>query len=356
MHTFHVKGMHCTACTLLTESELMDVAGVSSAKSSLTTHTVEVCGDFGDRSKEDICRELSQKLEKHGYSLSTEKIQLEKNWSEFSIAIPIAIGFAVLFVLLQKLGIVNLINTSNVSYGTAFMIGVIASLSTCMAVVGGLVLSMSATFAREGDKVRPQILFHTGRIVSFFILGGVIGALGSAFTLGATGTFVLGLLVGLVMLILGINLLDVFPWAKRFQPSMPKFLGKHAYHTSTSRFLSRSAPNETKSLGVSELNHWFTPLLVGVATFFLPCGFTQAMQLYSLTTGSFLGGAMTMFSFALGTLPVLALIGFSSFSIKNSSKAGIFFKSAGLIVILFALFNIINSLVVIGIIQPVFNF
>lgn len=336
-HTFHVKGMHCTACTLLTESELTDVVGVSSAKSSLTTHTVEVCGDFGDRSKEDICRELSQKLEPHGYSLSTEKIQLEKNWSEFSIAIPIAIGFAVLFVLLQKLGIVNLINASNVSYGTAFMIGVIASLSTCMAVVGGLVLSMSATFAREGDKVRPQFLFHAGRIASFFILGGVIGALGSAFTLGTTGTFVLGLLIGIVMLILGINLLDVFPSLKRFQPSMPAFLGKHA-------------------LGVSELNHWLTPFLVGIVTFFLPCGFTQAMQLYSLTTGSFLAGGLTMLSFALGTLPVLAAIGFSSFSIKNSAKAGIFFKSAGLIVILFALFNITNSLVVIGVISPVFNF
>ena len=147
----------------------------------------------------------------------------------------------------------------------------------------------------------------------------------------------MSLFVGIVMLILGINLLDVFPSLKRLQPSMPKFLAKHA-------------------LGVSEMNHVLTPLLVGVATFFLPCGFTQAMQLYSLTTGSFLAGGLTMLSFALGTLPVLALIGFSSFSIKNSSKAGIFFKSAGLIVILFALFNITNSLVVIGLISPVFNF
>lgn len=336
-HTFHVQGMHCHACILLTEGELMEAEGVSRATPSLTTHTVEVCGDFGGRTKEEICRELSQRLEKHGYSLSVEKLQSEKSWSDFAVAIPVAIGFAVLFVLLQKLGIVNLVNTSTVSYGTAFFIGVIASLSTCMAVVGGLVLSMSATFAKEGDRVRPQILFHAGRIVAFFILGGVIGALGSAFTLGATGTFVLGLIVGIVMLILGINLLDVFPWAKRLQPSMPKFFGRHA-------------------LGVSELNHWLTPLLVGVATFFLPCGFTQAMQLYSLTTGSFLSGGLTMLSFALGTLPVLALLGFSSFSIKNSAKAGIFFKSAGLIVILFALFNIINSLVVIGLIAPVFNF
>lgn len=336
-YTFYVKGMHCKACILLIESELEEVAGITRAVPNLNTHTVEVTGDFGWRTPEEVARELSQVLVPRGYSLSVEKVEHEKNWADFTIAVPVAIGFAVLFVLLQKLGIVNLINTSSVSYGTAFLIGIIASLSTCMAVVGGLVLSMSATFAREGDRVRPQLLFHAGRIAAFFILGGVIGALGSAFTLGPTGTFVLGLLVGLVMLILGINLLDVFPSLKRFQPAMPKFFAKHA-------------------LGVSELNHWLTPLLVGVATFFLPCGFTQAMQLYSLTTGSFLAGGLTMLSFALGTLPVLALIGFSSFSIKNSAKAGIFFKSAGLIVILFALFNIINSLVVIGLISPVFNF
>jgi hypothetical protein len=29
-----------------------------------------------------------------------------------------------------------------------------------MAVVGGLLLSMSATFAKEGDKVKPQLMFH----------------------------------------------------------------------------------------------------------------------------------------------------------------------------------------------------
>jgi len=335
--TFHVQGMHCKACILMIESELEEVAGVSRAIPNLTTHTVEITGNFELSTPEEVARELSQVLEPRGYSLSVEKKQHTVNWSDFTTAVPFAFAFAVLFILLQKLGIVNFISASDVSYSTAFMIGIIASLSTCMAVVGGLVLSMSATFAREEDRVRPQILFHVARLVSFFILGGVIGALGSAFTLGTTGTFVLGLLVGIVMLILGINLLDVFPWAKRFQPSMPKFLGKHA-------------------LGVSELNHRLTPLLVGVATFFLPCGFTQAMQLYSLTTGSFLTGSLTMLSFALGTMPVLALVGFSSFSVKNSPKTGIFFKSAGLIVILFALFNITNSLVIIGVIPPVFNF
>lgn len=336
-YNFHVNGMHCNACVLLTEGELKEVEYVSDAKSSLKHHSVAVTGYFGDKTQKEIAQELSVVLEKHGYTLSVEKQVKNKNFSDFKIAIPVAIIFVFLFIALQKLGIVNLVNTDSVSYGTAFMIGVVASLSTCMAVVGGLVLSMSATFAKEGDRVKPQLLFHAGRIISFFFLGGVIGMIGSAFALNVTGTFILSLLIGIVMLILGINLLDVFHFAKKLQPSMPKFISGHA-------------------IGISKINHTMTPLLVGLATFFLPCGFTQSMQIYTLSTGSFVEGGLTMLSFALGTLPVLALLSFSSFSIQKSSKAGVFFRSAGLIVILFALFNIINSLVVIGLIPPVFNF
>jgi len=336
-HTFHVHGMHCHACVLMTESEIIDLPNITHAKSSLKNHSLEVEGDFGEKTLEQIAEELTMSVKPHGYTISVEKQVKNKKWDDFRIAVPIALGFLVLFVLLQKAGIINLVGAGQVTYGTAFVIGIIASLSTCMAVVGGLLLSMSATFAREGDKVRPQLMFHGGRIISFFILGGVIGAIGSAFTLNITATFVLSLMVGLVMLILGINLLDIFHFTKKLQPSMPKFIAKRAHR-------------------VSKLNHTFTPLLVGLATFFLPCGFTQSMQLYTLTTGSFLKGGLTMLAFALGTLPVLTLISFSSFSIHKSAKAGIFFKTAGLIVIMFALFNLINSLVVIGLLPPIFSF
>lgn len=352
-YKFYVQGMHCRACVLLTESELNDHTLVEKVVADLSGGCVEVVGDFKDKSKEDIARELSSLVEKYGYKISTkesatavaEKVDGEamrvnpglSKWSDFKIAVPIALGFLILFLLLQKTGLVNLVGSGAVTIGTAFVIGIIASLSSCMAVVGGLLLSMSATFAKKGDRIKPQIMFHGGRLVSFFVLGGVIGVLGSAFTLNASATFILGMIIAIVMLILGINLLDVFPWAKRMQIGMPRFVSRHAQ-------------------GVTKLNHILTPLLVGVATFFLPCGFTQSMQLYSLTTGNFLGGGLTMLSFALGTLPVLALISFSSFSVINSAKKGLFFKTAGLIVIMFAVFNLINSLVVIGIISPVFNF
>ncbi len=344
-YSFHISGMHCNSCVLMTESELGKQPEIKKVKTSLQSNSVEVTGDFGDKSQEQIASELNEVLKKHGYTLSVEKQIKTKNLGDFKIAVPVAIVFTILFFVLQKVGLINIIGSGKVTYGTAFVIGIIASLSTCMAVVGGLILSMSATFdkvtssetSRRSWIVSPQMMFHVGRIVSFFILGGVIGAVGSAFTLSTIATFILGVIIAIVMFILGINLLDVFPWAKKLQLSMPKFLGKNA-------------------LSVSKFNHTLTPLLVGVATFFLPCGFTQSMQIYTLGTGSFLKGGLSMLSFALGTLPVLALISFSSFSIQNNKNSGIFFKSAGLIVIMFALFNLINSLVVIGVIPPIFNF
>ena len=280
--------------------------------------------------------ELSEVLKPHGYSLSLEKEAKITKWSDFAYAVPIALLFVVVFILLQKLGIVNLVNTSEVSYGTAFVVGLIASVSTCMAVVGGIVLSLSASFAKEGDKVRPQAMFHVGRLVSFFVLGGAIGVLGSVFQLGATGMLVLGIIVALVLFVLGINLLDILPWAKKLQLTMPNALGSRAH-------------------GLKDANHVLTPLLVGIVTFFLPCGFTQSMQIYTLTTGSFLKGGLTMLSFALGTLPVLALLSFSSLGIHKKTQSGIFFKAAGLIVIFFAVFNLINTLAGAGIIDPVFS-
>lgn len=336
-YTFHVEGMHCASCVALTESELSEVPEVLRAKASLSNLSIDVTGEFGDKTPEHVARDLSEVLAPHGYTLSLERQKRAAGWSDFTLAIPIAAGFVALFIILQKLGIVNLVTTADVSYGTAFLIGLIASVSTCMAVVGGLVLSMSANFAKEGDAVRPQLLFHAGRLVSFFILGGVIGALGAVVQLGTTGTFVLNLLVALVLLVLGINLLDVFPWAKKLQLTLPSALGKRVH-------------------SLKRANHTLTPLAVGVATFFLPCGFTQSMQLYTLTTGSFFEGAFIMSAFALGTLPVLALLSFSSLGIHTKAQSGVFFKTAGLVVIFFGIFTLINAFVAAGAIPPLWNF
>lgn len=336
-YTFYVQGMHCQSCVLLTQHELQDVPGVTRAKTSLQHARIEVTGEFGTLSAQAILDTLNQALQPHGYTLSYTPFVTRAAWSEFLYATPIAAACIALFILLQKAGIVNLVNASEVTYGTAFVVGLIASVSTCMAVVGGVVLSLSASFAKAGDTVRPQMIFHIGRLVSFFVLGGAIGALGSIFRLGATGTLVLGVIVACVLFALGLNLLDIVPWARKLSLTAPTGIWK-------------------KLDSLKGAHHVFTPLIVGVATFFLPCGFTQSMQAYTLTTGNFVTGGLTMLAFALGTLPVLALLSFSSVNIQSKATSGVFFKAVGMIVLFFAVFNFINALAGAGIIPPVFIF
>lgn len=337
-YSFHISGMHCKACVMLSEEELREQPKVVSAATDMKTRTVRVTGDFGDATPEEIARRLTIPLEKHGYTLSTEASKGRGvKWGEFASAVPMAAVLVGVFVLLQKIGIIDLVDASRVTYGTAFVIGAVASLSTCMAMVGGLLLSMSATFAKEGGGTKPHLLFHAARIIAFFLLGGVIGALGASFRLGASGIFAMSFAVGIVMLLLGLNLLDIFRFSGRFQLTLPKALSQ-------------------KMLGATRTDHALAPALIGAATFFLPCGFTQSMQLYALSTGSFLQGGLTMLFFALGTFPVLALISVGSTGIGKKPRSGTFFKTAGIIVILFALFNIINSFVAIGLLSPVFDF
>ncbi|MFA6584897.1 MAG: sulfite exporter TauE/SafE family protein [Candidatus Paceibacterota bacterium] len=334
-HLFYVNGMHCKACTVLIEDTFTELPHIENAEVSLANSQVTVTGEF-DGSPEEVAQELTELIRTHGYTLSVEKAISSAGWGDFAYALPIALVLIAGFLLLQKAGLTSLITGSSVSYGTAFIIGLIASVSSCLAIVGGLVLSLSASSAREGGTWRTQSLFHVGRLGGFFILGGLVGVIGNSLHLGLTANIVLGGIVALVMLTLGINLLDVFHFTKKLQFTLPTSFSK-------------------KVVGGSKRDHYLAPLLVGIGTFFLPCGFTQSMQLYALSTGSFVQGALTMTVFALGTLPVLALLSFGSLNIAQKSWKGIFFKTAGIIVIALALFNLANTLATAGIISPLFN-
>lgn len=335
-YEFHVSGMHCKACTLLIEETLRELPNVESAQVSLARQRLSVVGDFAD-TPEQVAKALTALVHSHGYTISVEKQAHKALWSDFAYAFPIALAIIAAFFLLQKAGFTNLITSSEVSYGTAFLIGLIASVSSCLAIVGGLVLSLGATSAKEGGTWRTQSFFHIGRLGGFLVLGGVIGLIGSSFHLSITANVVLGVLVALVMLVLGVNLLDVFHFTKKLQITMPAAFSRH---------LVRGSKHD----------HYLAPILIGIGTFFLPCGFTQSMQLYALSTGSVTQGALTMFVFALGTFPVLALLSFGSLNIAHKPWKGVFFKTAGLIVIALAMLNGANALATAGSINPLFNF
>ncbi len=333
--TFHVQGMRCASCEFLLEDTFKSVKGVTKVKADLGTNSVTLSGVLPEDDKQ-LADELTSLVSSHGYRITTEATGTSAAHREYIVAVPAATAFIIAFILLQKLGLVNLVSSGDVTYGTAFVVGLVASVSTCLAVVGGLVLSISVSAAKKNGHWQSQALFHVGRLGGFFVLGGVIGFFGKVFQLGFTGSAILSILVASIMFILGMNLLDTFPAFKKLQPRMPKLFAHHASRAGAS-------------------SHSLAPLLAGVATFFLPCGFTQSMQLYTLTTGNYIQGGITMLFFALGTLPMLALLSFGALEIAHKSWKGVFFKAAGLVVITLALFNLMNGLVALGIISPLFT-
>ena len=333
-HTLYITGTHCSACKHLVEEKLAEEQDLTNVTVSLKEETVT----FETSKSDDVAvlsTYLTSLLSEYGYGVHGEKQIGGTKKNEWLTAV---LGVAVVvfgFVLLERMGLTSLIGTGEGTLVTAFLVGLVASVSTCLAVVGGLVLSVSATYAQKGNGWRPQVHFHLGRLVGFFILGGMLGALGEVIQIGFIGSTVLGVIASLVMLVLGIHLLDITKKVSMF--TLPK---------GVSNFFANAA-HRTGALA---------PVLLGAVTFFLPCGFTQSMQIVSLSSGSAVTGALTMLIFALGTLPVLALLSFGSLDLAKSQYKGVFFKTAGILVILFALFNMHNAFVVFGVIPPVISF
>lgn len=331
-YKFHVSGTHCASCKILVEDILNQQEFIQNARVDLKREVVEMETD-SDLDPEKLAEILTEKLKVNGYTLSIEKAAVEKQGDDVIWkALPIGLGILMLFFLLQKSGVLNLGIGGQTTPVTSFLIGLIASVSSCLALVGGLVLSLSAKISQDDTSdTKTFLLFHAGRIISFAILGGVLGAMGNAIGINFTLTAILGLLAALAMLLLGLNLVGVFTRNKIALPSgLFNFLRKIEHKT-------------------------FTPLILGFATFFLPCGFTQSMQLSALGSGSFGSGMLLMLAFALGTLPMLLLLSFGSASFAHGKYAPLFFKSAGVVVIGLGLFALLANLAGLGIINPLFN-
>jgi sulfite exporter TauE/SafE/copper chaperone CopZ len=333
-YEYHVSGMHCPACELVIEKKIEKLKIIKSVNAVLGDKKVYLETETGI-SADELLAKVNDLIKPHGYEISLTRIKHKVNFKDLAIGFGIAAVIVGIFFLIQKLGIANILGGRSMSLALVFLIGIVASLSSCMAVAGGLVLSISSSYAKGKDRVRPLILFHGARIIGFFLLGGVVGLIGIAFKLTPRFYFVASIILFIVMLILGINLLDIFPFFRKLQLRMPKSLSR-------------------RITGIEKIGNKFAPLLLGILTFFLPCGFTQSMQINAMASGNFLQGALIMLIFALGTLPVLALISFTSVRFSHSLRSGIFFKTAGFIVIFFAIFNFLSALIAAGVISPIF--
>lgn len=331
-----IAGMHCKSCEMLIEGNLKKISGIKKVDVSYKTSQAEVYYDGAAPKPEALALAVEEAGYKIGAKQKPTTFSKDKNdyWNFFYGLMIVA----VLYVLAKIFGF-NKINVNAVQdgLGVVFLVGLVAGVSTCMALIGGLVLSLSARHselhpeATMMQKFRPHLYFNLGRIGGYALLGGIIGFLGSAFQFSANLLGIITLLVSFVMILMGLKLLGIFPKLQDKNFTLPK---------SVAKFFGVKTE-------VREYSHKVA-ILSGTATFFLPCGFTQAMQLYAVSSGSFGQGAMIMGLFALGTSFGLLTIGGLS-SLFKGRKAKIFFATAGVAVILFGLFNISNGWRLVGV-------
>lgn len=328
-----IDGMTCRSCELTIERKWKKLDGVSDVAVNASTGKATLT----HTGKAPTVAELQNALGEGTYIVSTNGTG--RKTTRPSLLQLVGLFALVLLIgkILSGLGLLNanLSIGSGMSFGAIFVVGLVAASSSCIAVAGGLLLSSAAKFnERYGSsgpagRMKPVALFVAGRIAGYAILGGLLGVVGKALSPSPIVTASITVIAALYMLVMGLEMLQIAPaWLKNLTPRMPKSLSNRV-------------------LDAEGKEHPLAPFALGAATFFLPCGFTQALQLYALTTGSFATGALSLFAFALGTAPSLLALGWASSSLKGAAGR-FFFKFSGALVVVLGLWNVQNGLAIAG--------
>ncbi|PKM91314.1 hypothetical protein CVU82_01805 [Candidatus Falkowbacteria bacterium HGW-Falkowbacteria-1] len=320
--TYYVSGIHCPSCEILIENKTAEINGVKSSKLNSSEKKITITYDGKMPNKED----LNNIFMKDGYSFSEEK-NSKKNNPIFPIII---LGlFIITFLIVRNNGALSSMSVTPKSSLISFLIlGLLAGVSSCAALVGGLILSISKKWleiyqdeGRAFAKMTPHIIFNFGRLLSYAFFGAVIGFVGERLQFSTIGTSFLMFAVSLIMIILAMQMLG-FNYFNKIKISWPKFISKNISNK-------------------KNLNGKYSPFLIGALTFFLPCGFTITAQSMALISGSAILGSLIMLFFALGTMPSLLLIGISASKLTdNKDTANKFSKIAGILILFLAVYNI----------------
>lgn len=287
-----LDGVTCTACENKIEKALKKLDGLHSVKVSYATSTADIVYNKNKLALNNIYGAI----ERAGYGVIAKDGPLEDTPSKTSTLLILLI-MAGLYVTIDKtMGFDFLPQISqDMGYGMLFIVGLFTSIH-CIGMCGGISLSQCAGCSdceskNIASKLKPGILYNLGRLISYTLLGGIVGGLGSVFALSLKGKSIITLTAGAFMIIMGLNMSGLAPVLRKVMPRLPKFF-------------TDKIDSKKKDKG---------PFIVGLLNGFMPCGPLQAMQLYALGTGSFIAGALSMFLFSLGTLPLMFAFGaFSS--------------------------------------------
>jgi sulfite exporter TauE/SafE/copper chaperone CopZ/plastocyanin domain-containing protein len=313
--SFRIGGMYCVNCQNIIEKSLKSAEGVQAAEVSYNTGIAAVTYDDTIISFDKI----SAIIEELGYQTlegaaeprakamrtNVRRLSPQNKKTVLRIVGTLLIIFA-LFMLMRAFGTSKFASAfplakEGMNYGMLLVIGLLTSVH-CIAMCGGINLSQTLRGKREDGKgstyslLLPSLLYNGGRLVSYTAVGVIVGTLGSVITLSGHFQGMIQLVAGIFMVIMGINMLGLFPALRRFIPQMPKLFSKKIDGQKTGR----------------------GPLVVGFLNGFIPCGPLQAMQIFALSTGSPVRGGISMFLFCLGTIPLMFALGAASSALSGA--------------------------------------
>lgn len=315
--TINVYDMTCAHCEIRVENAIKNLIGVKNAIASYSKQQVIV------EYESDICdnETIKSAINAAGYST-----KVSNNFKIVGILI-IAAAIILLSTSASSFDINSKLNGA--TYFMLFVVGILTSLH-CIGMCGGIMLSQSIVkeSSNKFEALKPAVLYNAGRVVSYTILGGIVGALGSVLSLSINAKAGLQIFAGLFMIIMGLNM-SGFSLFRKLNLNLP--------------WSSCSIKKKPK-----------TPFFVGILNGLMPCGPLQTMQLYALGTGSLTKGALSMFLFSLGTVPLMLTFGTLS-SILNKGYTKKLLKLSGIIVVVLGLIMGSRGFTLAGISFPFFN-
>jgi sulfite exporter TauE/SafE/copper chaperone CopZ len=322
--TILIVDMVCSSCEARISKALAAVDGVISTRVSQRDGRADVEYDEGKTTVE----ELKTAVEKAGYTVG------KSGGASSAVAVGIGVILAALYLIANAAGLFNAIPaiSASLGYGMLFVVGLLTSVH-CVAMCGGISLSQSvakigdARAGKGGDapaaaaaggtfkRVTPGLLYNGGRVVSYTIIGGIVGAFGAAFSFSPALKGAIAAAAGLFMILLGLKMLGLLSRLPRISRLAPAPL-----RIAVGRFTSAQG-----SRG---------PFAVGLLNGLMPCGPLQTMQLYALGTGSLWAGALSMFIFSLGTVPLMLVFSVAAAFIPKKFFPAMVKASAVLVMLL----------------------
>lgn len=199
------------------------------------------------------------------------------------------------------------------SYSLAFMTGLLGS-GHCLGMCGGLVTGF---FMKLGAKnFTPYLAYHLSRVGVYALIGLIAAALGTVLVQsGAFGLLQgwLQIVAGLVVILLGLDLLGVSPI-------------RNALGFAPLAWLRR------QFIAATQHGPLVGAMIGGAINGLMPCSMTMAMAVKATTAPSITEGALLMLAFGAGTLPSMLSASFL-FGKLGVKTRGWLLKGAALFVI-----------------------